>query len=196
MPRQATLERATNETQVRLEIDLDGSGESSIETGVGFLDHMLELFAKHGLFDLTVRATGDLHVDAHHTTEDVGICLGEAVRRALGDKAGIRRYGSATLPMDETLVTAAIDLSGRHAFVWKAPVPTEKIGDFDSQLVEHFWLSFAANTACNLHVVLHHGQNSHHIAEGVFKAAARALCEAVGFDPRRSGVASTKGLLT
>ncbi|MGL4514674.1 MAG: imidazoleglycerol-phosphate dehydratase HisB [Lacipirellulaceae bacterium] len=195
MPRQATIERTTRETSVKLSIDLDGSGQSHTATGVGFLDHMLELFAKHAVVDLRVEATGDLHVDQHHTVEDVGISLGQGVRQALGDKSGIRRYGSMTLPMDEALVTAALDLSGRCWVEYRAPIGVQKIGDFDGELVEHFWQSFAANALCNLHVVLHHGRNGHHIAEGVFKATARALRQAVEPDPRCPGVPSTKGSL-
>src|SRR5207237_8353938 len=165
-------------------------------TGVGFLDHMLELFTRHGVFDLTVEAKGDLHVDQHHTVEDTGICLGQAIKQALGDKAGIRRYGHFTLPMEETLVTTAIDLSGRYYLVFNAPIQAAKIGDFDSELVEDFWQAVAANALANLHVVLHHGRNSHHISEGIFKATARALRMAVEVDPRMTGVIpSTKGTL-
>lgn len=195
MSRSAKIDRKTRETEVHLQIDLDGQGKSELATGVGFLDHMLELFAKHACVDLQVQATGDLQVDQHHTVEDIGICLGLAVREALGDKAGIRRYGSMILPMDETLVTAAIDLGGRYAFEWHVSLPTEKIGVFDSELVEHFWQSFAANAAANLHVLLHHGRNSHHIAEAVFKACGRAVREASESDPRMQGPPSTKGVL-
>lgn len=195
MPRSATIDRTTRETEVHLQIDLDGQGTSELTTGVGFLDHMLELFSKHACVDLTVNASGDLQVDQHHTVEDIGICLGQAVREALGDKSGIRRYGSMILPMDETLVTAAIDLGGRYAFEWHVSLPTEKIGEFDSELVEHFWQSFAANAAANLHVLLHHGRNSHHIAEAVFKACGRAVREAAESDPRVQGPPSTKGVL-
>ncbi|QDU87782.1 Imidazoleglycerol-phosphate dehydratase [Pirellulimonas nuda] len=193
--RKASIERTTRETSIRLELALDGSGAATIGTGVGFLDHMLELFAKHAAVDLKVEATGDLNVDAHHTTEDVGICLGQALRQALGDKAGIRRYGDCTLPMDETLVTAAIDLSGRDYLVWRAPFSAAKIGEFDTELVEDFWQAFASNAQCNLHVVLHHGRNNHHIAEAAFKACARALRMAVEPDGRLTGVPSTKGAL-
>ena len=194
--RTASIQRRTAETDISLSVNLDGSGQSEIRTGVGFFDHMLTLLARHGAFDLKVHAEGDLHVDQHHTVEDVGICLGQALRQALGDKAGIRRYGHFTLPMEETLVTTAVDLSGRYYLVFQSPFPTEKIGQFDSQLVEDFWQALAANALCNLHVVLHHGRNSHHIAEGIFKSAARALRMAVEPDPRMTGVPSTKGTLT
>ena len=195
MSRNARVERETNETQIQLALNLDGTGISKVQTGVGFLDHMLELLAKHGVLDLEVQATGDLHVDQHHTVEDVGICLGQACREAVGDKSGIRRYGHFTLPMEETLVTTAIDLSGRYAMVFQAGFPTAKIGDFDSELVEDFWQAFAANALCNFHVVLHHGRNSHHISEAIFKSAARALRMATEQDPRVEGVPSTKGTL-
>jgi imidazoleglycerol-phosphate dehydratase len=195
MSRTAIVDRATKETEIRLDIDLDGSGSSKCSTGVGFLDHMLDLFARHALIDLTVTAKGDLHVDQHHTVEDVGICLGQAVREALGDKAGIRRYGHFTLPMEETLVTSAIDLSGRCYLVFQATFPSPKIGDFDSELVEDFWQAFAANALCNLHVLLQHGRNSHHISEAIFKATARALRMAVEQDPRSQAIPSTKGVL-
>ncbi len=195
MTRTASIQRKTNETEIHLELNLDGSGQTDIKTGVGFLDHMLELLAKHGSFDLRVAARGDLHVDQHHTVEDTGICLGQAFREALGDKAGVRRYGHFTLPMEETLVTVAVDLSGRYALAFNAPLPSPKIGAFDSELLEDFWQAFAANTLCNLHVLLHYGRNSHHIAEAVFKGTARALRMAVEADPRMTGVPSTKGSL-
>jgi imidazoleglycerol-phosphate dehydratase len=195
MPRTARLERKTNETQIGLELNLDGEGKADIHTGVGFLDHMLELFTKHGAFDLKVRAEGDLHVDQHHTVEDTGICLGLALREALGNKAGIRRYGHFTLPMEETLVTVAVDFSGRNILAYNAPMPAAKIGDFDSELLEDFWQSVSANSLCNLHVLLHYGRNSHHIAEAIFKATARAMRMAVESDPRMPGVPSTKGTL-
>ena len=196
MARIGTIERETRETKISLELNLDGSGRSQIHTGVGFLDHMLELFAKHGVFDLTVKAEGDLHVDQHHTVEDTGICLGQALKQALGDKAGIRRYGHFTLPMEETLVTTALDLSGRYFMVFGANFPSPKIGDFDSELVEDFWQAFAANGLFNYHVVLHHGRNSHHISEAIFKSTARALRMAVETDIRMAGVIpSTKGSL-
>ena len=195
MTRTASIQRKTNETEINLELNLDGSGQAEVKTGVGFLDHMLELLAKHGAFDIRVAARGDLHVDQHHTVEDTGICLGQAFREALGDKAGIRRYGHFTLPMEETLVTVAVDLSGRYALAFNAPLPSPKIGAFDSELLEDFWQAFAANTLCNLHVLLHYGRNSHHIAEAVFKGTARALRMAVEHDSRMTGVPSTKGSL-
>jgi imidazoleglycerol-phosphate dehydratase len=195
MPRTAHIQRKTTETEIELELNLDGSGQSQIATGVGFFDHMLTLLAKHAAFDLTVRAAGDLHVDQHHTVEDVGICFGRALRDALGDKSGIRRYGHFTLPMEETLATTALDLSGRYFLVFDAPFPTAKIGDFDSELVEDFWQAVAANALCNLHVKVHYGRNSHHVAEAIFKATARALRMAVEPDPRVKGVPSTKGTL-
>jgi imidazoleglycerol-phosphate dehydratase len=195
MPRTATIDRKTNETDISLTLNLDGTGEADVATGVGFFDHMLTLLAKHGLFDLTVKVDGDLEVDAHHTVEDTGICLGQALLKAVGDKAGITRYGSITLPMEETLVTSALDLSGRFWFVDDFAFPTEKIGEFDSQLIEVFWQALAANALMNLHLVLHHGTNSHHIAEATFKATARALRQAVTIDPRQTGVPSSKGSL-
>ncbi len=195
MSRTAKIERRTAETQIQLELNLDGSGSSQVATGVGFFDHMLELLARHACFDLRVTAEGDLHVDQHHTVEDVGICLGQALREALGDKSGIRRYGHWTLPMEETLVTTAVDLSGRYFLVFQAPLPSAKIGQFDSELVEDFWQALAANALCNLHVVLHHGRNSHHICEAIFKSAARSLRMATEHDPRTIGVPSTKGTL-
>src|SRR5262249_43750565 len=164
-------------------------------TGVGFFDHMLTLLARHSLIDLTVHAEGDLHVEAHHTVEDVGICLGKALAQALGDKAGVRRYGDATVPMDEALVTAAVDLSGRPFCVWRAEVPLETLGTFSSQLAEEFFRAVASAGALTLHVVLHHGRNTHHIIEAMFKATARALRQAVEADPRSPGVPSTKGVL-
>ncbi len=195
MPRTARIQRKTNETDITLELDLDGAGTAAVQTGVGFFDHMLELLARHAAIDLTVAAQGDLHVDQHHTVEDVGICFGQALRQALGDKSGIRRYGHFTLPMEETLVTTAMDLSGRYFLVFSADFPAAKIGDFDSELVEDFWQAAAANALCNLHVLLHHGRNSHHISEAIFKSAARALRMAVEIDPRSTGVPSTKGTL-
>ena len=195
MTRAAEIKRRTGETDIQLRLDLDGKGDGRRETGIGFLNHMLDLWARHALIDLEVTASGDLHVDDHHTAEDVGICLGQAVDRALGDRAGIRRYGHVTLPMDEVLVTSAVDLGGRYAFEYRAPIAAAKIGTFDSELVEHFWQSFAAHARCNLHVLLHHGRNAHHIAEGVFKATARATRMAVEADPRSKAIPSTKGVL-
>ncbi len=195
MSRTATIQRQTAETEISLTLNLDGSGQADIQTNIGFFDHMLTLLARHGLFDLTVHAQGDLEVDQHHTVEDTGICLGKALAQALGDKSGISRYGCMTLPMEETLVTSALDLSGRFWFVDRFEIPTEKIGDFDSQLVEVFWQAVAANALMNLHLILHHGNNSHHIAEGIFKATARALRQAVAIDARESGIPSSKGTL-
>ncbi|MFO0917375.1 MAG: imidazoleglycerol-phosphate dehydratase HisB [Planctomycetaceae bacterium] len=195
MPRTAAIARKTAETDITLSLNLDGTGAGRIATGVGFFDHMLTLFAKHSLMDLDVAARGDLHIDAHHTVEDVGICLGKAIAQAVGDKAGITRYGSMTLPMEETLVTAALDLSGRVKFIYKVVIPAAKVGEFDTELVEEFWQAVAANVPMNLHLVLHHGTNSHHIAEGLFKATARALRQAVAIDPRQTGVPSSKGSL-
>ena len=194
--RTARIERQTAETKVAVELNLDGGGTAAVSTGVGFFDHMLTLLARHAALDLTVRAEGDLHVDQHHTVEDVGICLGQALRQALGDKAGIRRYGHFTLPMEETLAIAAIDLSGRYYLVFQAAFPSPKIGDFDSELVEDFWQAVAANALCNLHVLVHYGRNSHHISEAIFKSAARALRMAIEADPRLPGVPSTKGTLS
>ncbi|MFP6769610.1 MAG: imidazoleglycerol-phosphate dehydratase HisB [Planctomycetaceae bacterium] len=195
MGRSAEIARKTLETDIRLSLELDGGGACTVQTGVGFLDHMLTLFARHGLFDLEVTASGDLEVDGHHTVEDIGICLGQALGEAVGDKVGIRRYGSQSLPMEETLVTVAVDLSGRSWFVQDVSYPTEKIGDFDTQLVEVFWQAVTANARINLHQILHHGDNSHHIAEALFKATARALRDAVSIDPRQQGVPSSKGSL-
>lgn len=193
--RRARVERTTRETSITVELDLDGTGQSSIDTPLPFLSHMLEQIARHGVIDLTVKAKGDVDVDGHHTTEDVGIVLGKAVLEALGDRAGICRYGSATLPMDEALVTTALDLSGRAFFVWRVPLPKAKIGEFDSELCGVFFEAFARSAEANLHVVLHSGDNLHHIAEVCFKSFARALRGAVARDPRAAGVPSTKGVL-
>ncbi len=195
-PRTAEIVRKTRETDIRLTIDLDGQGRADVKTGIGFLDHMLELFARHSLVDLTVACTGDLQVDAHHTTEDVGLCLGQAIDRALGDRAGIRRYGHAVLPMDEALVTVAVDLGGRPYWAWQVTMPTERVGDFDSELAADFWQAVATQGRMNLHMLLHHGRNTHHISEAIFKGAARALRMAMEPDPRSPGVPSTKGTLT
>ena len=196
MSRIASIKRKTNETNIELKINLDGTGVSAIKTGVGFFDHMLELFSRHSMIDLEVSALGDLDVDQHHTVEDVGICLGQAVAEALGDKRGIARYGNTTLPMEETLVTTAIDLSGRFFLGFDAKFNSNKIGEFDSELVQEFWHAFSLNALCNLHIVLHHGSNNHHISEAIFKSTARSLRVAVEKDPRQTGVASTKGTLS
>jgi imidazoleglycerol-phosphate dehydratase len=195
MTRTATIQRETAETKISLALDLDGTGQSDVRTGVGFFDHMLQLLAKHSLIDLKIEARGDLHVDPHHTVEDVGICLGQALAVALGDKAGIRRYGSAILPMDEVLVTAAVDLSGRSFFVWQVKLPPEILGTFNAALAEEFWRAVSSYGGFNLHVLCHSGRNSHHIVEATFKATARALRQAIEGDPRMPGVPSTKGVL-
>ncbi|MEZ6098395.1 MAG: imidazoleglycerol-phosphate dehydratase HisB [Pirellulaceae bacterium] len=194
--RSASIDRQTKETQIRLELSLDGTGQCDVTTGVGFLDHMLDLLTRHSCTDLVCRASGDLHVDQHHTVEDVGICYGQALRQALGNKLGIRRYGHCVLPMEESLVTTAIDLSGRCFLVFNADFPSSRIGDFDSELVEEFWQAFSGNALCNLHILLHHGRNSHHISEAIFKSVARSLRMAIEIDPRMAGVVpSTKGTL-
>jgi len=195
MARTACIRRDTTETRCELHLDLDGTGQATLATGVGFFDHMLTLLARHSLIDLTIEAKGDLHVDPHHTVEDIGICFGKALAQAAGDKSGIRRYGSATLPMDEVLVTAAVDLSGRPLCVWQAEVPRETLGTFNAPLAEEFWRAAAASGLFTLHVVCHHGRNTHHIVEGIFKAAARALRQALETDPRMIGIPSTKGVL-
>jgi imidazoleglycerol-phosphate dehydratase len=196
MPRTATVTRTTNETDIRLSLDLDGTGSAEIATGIGFFDHMLTLLAGHSLVDLKIACTGDTRVDGHHTVEDVGRALGFALAEALGDRRGIRRYGHCVLPMDEALVTAAVDLGGRAACVLAVDFPVPTIGSFDAQLVEVFWESFAATAGANVHAVLHHGRNGHHIAEAVYKGLARALRMAVEPDPRQPGIPSTKGTLT
>ncbi len=195
MNRTAHIRRETAETSIELDLDLDGTGQVEVSTGVGFFDHLLTHLAKHGLLNLKVVAKGDLYIDAHHTVEDVGICFGKSLVQALGDKAGIRRYGDATLPMDETLVTAAVDLGGRPFLVWEAVVPPETLGNFSSQLAEEFWRAVSSAGLLNLHVIVHHGHNTHHIIEGIFKACARALRMAIAADPRATGVPSTKGVL-
>lgn len=194
--RQATVSRQTKETQIHLTLDLDGSGRVEAGTGIGFLDHMLDHLGKHSLCDLTVEATGDLDVDDHHTAEDVAICLGEALRQALGDKSGIRRYGSARVPMEDALADVAVDLSGRAAVVYNVSFDGDKIGTFDTQLVEEVLRRLAATAGMNLHVTVPYGQNDHHIAEAIFKALAQALRQAKQLDPDRQGeVPSTKGTL-
>jgi imidazoleglycerol-phosphate dehydratase len=194
--RVATIDRKTNETQVSVSLGLDGSGKADVQTGVGFLDHVLELFARHALFDLTVRCEGDLHVDQHHSVEDVGIALGQAFARALGDKKGIARYASFDLPMDETLSRVSIDISGRPFLVFRTTFPREKIGTFDTELVREWFQAFAIQAGITLHVETFYGENAHHIAESCYKGLARALRQAVSLDPREAGrVPSTKGLL-
>lgn len=195
MARTATITRATKETDVTITVDLDGGGTTAVSTGVPFFDHMLEALGRHGLLDLEVRATGDLAVDAHHTVEDVGIVLGQAVARALGDKAGIRRFGSAVVAMDEALVLAAVDISGRGQLHYDVSVPVEIIGTFDTTLAKEFLIAFATNAGLTLHVMAFAGENAHHIMEAAFKAVARALREAFEIDPRVTGVPSTKGSL-
>jgi imidazoleglycerol-phosphate dehydratase len=195
MSRTAHIHRETSETRIDLALDLDGTGKAQISTGIGFFDHMLDLLSRHSLIDMALTAQGDLHVDGHHTVEDVGICYGKALVQAIGDKQGIRRYGAATIPMDEALVTAAVDLSGRAWMVWHVDMPATTLGTFDSALVEEFWRAVCLNAAMNLHVICHHGRNAHHITEGIYKASARALREAVESDPRMPGIPSTKGSL-
>src|SRR3712207_6268491 len=194
--RAASVSRRTAETDVAVHVALDGTGKAEIATGIGFLDHMLELFARHALFDLDLKVTGDLHVDQHHTTEDAGIALGQAFAQALGDKKGIARYADVHLPMDETLSRVALDISGRPFLVFRTAFPTEKIGAFDTELVREFFQGFAMNAGVTLHLETLYGANSHHIAESLFKGAARALRRAVATDPREEGrVPSTKGML-
>ena len=191
-----SLERKTAETQIRLSLNLDGTGAGEISTGVGFLDHMLTLFAKHGRFDLSVQCNGDTMVDDHHSVEDIGICLGEAFAAALGEKRGIIRYGSMMLPMDEALILSAVDLSGRGMLVYDLSIPTEKVGTFDTELNEEFWLAFTRCAACTLHIKQLAGKNSHHIIEGTFKSVARSLRQAVAVDPVcKNEIPSTKGVL-
>lgn len=195
--RTASIERKTKETQVQIELNLDGTGSHQIRTPIGFLTHMLEQLSRHSLIDLRIEAEGDTHIDGHHTTEDIAIALGKAVADALGDKQGIARYGSATLPMDEARVTCALDLSGRVFFVWEVPLPKAKVGDFDTELAEVFFEGFARGAQCNLHVELHAGENLHHIIEVSFKALARSLRGATELDPRAAHILpSTKGTLT
>ena len=194
--RTAEITRKTGETDITLKLNLDGKGQSEIATGCGFLDHMLTLFAKHGRFDLELKCVGDTYVDDHHTVEDVGIALGQAFCEALGDKRGICRYGDTTLPMDEALILTAVDLSGRSCLGYQLEIPTYKVGTFDTELVEEFWLGFVLNCLCNLHIVSLAGTNSHHIIEGAFKSAARSLRQAVAIDPEfADDIMSTKGVL-
>lgn len=194
--RQAKLTRKTNETDISVSVDLDGTGKSNINTGVGFLDHMLDQVARHGMIDIDIRANGDLHIDAHHTTEDVGIALGQAIKEALGDKKGIRRYASCDLPMDEALSRAALDISGRPFLVWRVEFKRDKVGDFDTELFQEWFQAFAMNAGITLHVENVYGDNAHHIAESCFKALARALRDAIEIDPRNADrIPSTKGVL-
>ncbi|HEX8852489.1 MAG TPA: imidazoleglycerol-phosphate dehydratase HisB [Pyrinomonadaceae bacterium] len=193
--RAAEIRRTTKETDVRVRLSLDGEGRAEVSTGVRFLDHMLELFARHGLFDLEVECRGDLDIDDHHSIEDIAICLGQALAQALGDKAGVGRYGSALVPMDEALCRAVIDLSGRFYLVYEVETTRQHIGNFSVELAEHFWRSFAEAARCNLHIDSLRGRNTHHILEGTFKATARALRQAVELDARVRGVLSTKGVL-
>jgi imidazoleglycerol-phosphate dehydratase len=195
MARRAEVERITKETQIRLSLELDGRGEANVCTSVPFLDHMLDLFARHGLFDLRVEAQGDIDIDFHHTVEDIGIVLGSACKEALGEKRGIRRYGQATVPMDETLASVAIDLSGRPYLVYNVRLPKVKIGDFDVELAREFFQALANNLGANIHVNVMYGDNVHHMLEACFKALARALDQATQVDPRIEGVMSTKGKL-
>lgn len=195
MSRQATIERKTNETDVIVRLEIDGTGESKIDTGVGFFDHMLTLFAKHGLFDLEVTAKGDLEVDGHHTVEDVGICLGQAFSQALGNKESITRYGFFILPMDEALATVCVDISGRPYLAYNLDMTASKVGGFDTDLTHEFFQAFIVNAGVSMHVRLQAGTNPHHVIEAVFKAFARAMDEATMLDPRRPGVQSTKGVL-
>jgi imidazoleglycerol-phosphate dehydratase len=194
--RRAKVSRSTSETRIEVEIGLDGTGKAEVETGIGFLDHMLELFARHGLLDLRVKAKGDTHIDDHHTVEDVGIAMGEAFVKALGEKKGLTRYGSVDLPMDEALARVAVDVSGRPFLVFTASFKSPKIGSFDCELVREWFQAFAVNARITLHAEVPHGENSHHIAEALFKGLARALRHAVAIDPREGGrVPSTKGAL-
>ncbi len=195
MSRQAEIVRTTKETDIRVALNLDGSGVSKITTGIPFLDHMLDLFTRHGLFDLEVTCKGDLQIDDHHSVEDIAICLGQAFSQALGDKQGIVRYGAAYVPMDETLARAVVDLSGRYFLVYKVENTRLNVGTFSVELAEHFWHSFAEHCKCNLHIELLYGRNQHHIIEAVFKATTRALSQAVRLDERIQGVMSTKGKL-
>lgn len=194
--RRAEISRKTAETDISLALTLDGTGKSDIQSGVGFLDHMLTLFARHGRFDLTVKCTGDTYVDDHHTVEDIGIALGDAFRTALGDKRGIVRYGDTTLPMDEALILTAVDISGRSYLGFDLPLPSQKVGSFDTELVKEFWQAFTMNAGLALHIRLLSGDNTHHIIEGAFKSAARSLRKAVAIDPDfKDEIPSTKGVL-
>lgn len=194
--RKGRISRDTSETKILVEVNLDGSGAYDVATGIGFLDHMVEQFSRHSLIDVTMKVAGDLHIDQHHTTEDSAIALGQAIAQALGDKAGIGRYGSAYSPMDETLTRVALDISGRPFLVWKARFTQEKLGEWDTELIEHWFHSVAQAAGITLHVQLLYGQNNHHVCEAIFKGFARAMRSAVELDPRKGGaIPSTKGLL-
>ena len=194
--RKAQIDRKTNETNISLSINLDGTGSYDIQTGIGFLDHMIDQLSRHSLIDMTIKADGDLHIDAHHTTEDVGIALGQAFRKALGDKKGIARYGDVHLPMDECMTRAAVDVSGRPFLIWDVTFTRDKVGDFDTELFQEFFQAFAQNAGITLHIANLYGTNNHHIAETCFKAVARVLRQAVEMDPRQADrVPSTKGTL-
>lgn len=193
--RKATIERKTNETDIRLEFAVDGEGKSDLDTSVPFLSHMLDLFAKHGQFNLAVHAKGDIEIDYHHTVEDIGICLGQALREALGDKKGIKRYGNSFVPMDESLAQVVIDLSNRPHLEYRATYPSNQVGQFPTELVHEFLWKLALEARMNLHIILHYGHNTHHMIEAIFKALGRALDEATSIDPRVKGVPSTKGML-
>lgn len=195
MSRVSTIERNTKETQIQAVLDLDGTGKSQISTGIGFFDHMLEGFTRHGLFDLTLNVKGDLAVDGHHTVEDTGIVIGQAIREAIGDKAGIKRYGSFILPMDDALSLCAVDLSGRPYFVFDCTFSTERVGELDTQLVREFFYAVSYSAGMNLHFKMFHGENTHHMIESMFKAFAKALDAASSYDERITGVLSTKGTL-
>jgi imidazoleglycerol-phosphate dehydratase len=195
MKRTSEITRTTKETDIHVALNLDGSGVSKINSGIPFLDHMLDLFARHGLFDLEVTCNGDTQIDDHHSVEDIAICLGQAFLQALGDKQGIVRYGHAYVPMDETLARAVVDLSGRYYLVYNVENTRQQVGTFSVELAEHFWHSFAEHCKCNLHIEVLYGKNQHHIIESVFKAATRALSQAVRLDDRIQGVMSTKGKL-
>lgn len=196
MKRESIIERNTTETKIAISLNIDGIGKRKIDTPIGFLNHMLDLFAKHGLFDLTIKATGDTYIDEHHTVEDIGIVLGEAFAKALGDKKGIKRYGFFILPMDETLATVAIDFAGRYSFQFNCPFAREKVGDLSTELVQHFWDAFAQNAKINLHIKVENGNNEHHKIEGIFKAVARAIRMACEIDSRaKNDLPSTKGRL-
>lgn len=195
MDRSSTITRTTKETDINLTLNLDGSGKASLSTGIGFFDHMLDGFTRHGLFDLSVQVKGDLHVDCHHTIEDVGIVLGTAIKEALGDKAGIKRYGSILLPMDETLVMCAVDLSGRPYFVFDAEFTTDRVGDMDTEMAREFFYAISYAAGINLHMKVLYGTNNHHMLEGLFKSFAKALDQATMYDERIQGVLSTKGTI-